>query len=70
MNNDKLYITLCQCMTIINDYPKKNKIKKITRAKLVAKATRGLPFDSYGGHRHVKHIKCVTVMSVLNVYRR
>ena len=46
------------------------KNKYITREELVVKATIGLPFDSYGGHRHVKHRKCVTVMSVLNVYRR
>ena len=30
---------------------KKNQI----REELVAKSTRGLPLDSYSGHRHVKH---------------
>ena len=30
---------------------KKNQI----REELFAKSTRGLPFDSYSGHRHVKH---------------
>ena len=35
-------------------------MKVLIREELVAKAIRGLPVDSYGGHQHMKHIKCVT----------
>lgn len=32
----------------------------MTREELIAKATKGLPLDLYGGHGHLKHMKCVT----------
>ena len=32
----------------------------MTREELIAKAKKGLPLDLYGGHGHLKHMKCVT----------